>query len=73
MSRPDLLWNTFWDRTLNLRHRVPTPCAFRSVEEWVPVFLEHGLETTYSETYRPKWPTLMTYHHTLFVLNREQE
>jgi len=73
MSRADLLWNTFWDKVLNLRHRVPTPLAFRSVEEWVPIFLEHGLETTYTETYRPKWPTLMTYHHSLFVLDREQE
>ena len=69
----DHAFNVFWDRVLNLRHRVPTPLAFRSVEEWVPIFLENGLETTYTETYRPKWPTLMTYHHTLFVLDREQE
>src|SRR5207249_1289727 len=43
MSRADLRWNTFWDKVLNLRHRVPTPCAFRSVDEWEPVFMEHGL------------------------------
>ena len=35
--------------------------------------MEHGLGITYTETYRPKWPTLMTYHHTVFVLDREQE
>ncbi len=73
MSRADLVCNTFWDRVLNLRHGVPTPCAFRTVAEWMPVFLEHGLEATHVESYRPRWPTLMTYHHTLFVLDREQE
>jgi hypothetical protein len=25
----------------------------------------------HTETYRAKWPTLGTYHHTLFVLDRE--
>jgi ubiquinone/menaquinone biosynthesis C-methylase UbiE len=72
-SRADLAWNTFWDRLLNLRHGVPTPLAFRPMQEWLPIFLEHGLEATHVETYRPKWPTLMTYHHTLFVLDPETE
>ena len=72
-TRVEHVCNVFWDKVLNLRHRVPTPCAFRSVDEWEPVFMEHGLGITYTETYRPKWPTLMTYHHTVFVLDREQE
>jgi ubiquinone/menaquinone biosynthesis C-methylase UbiE len=73
ISRVDLACNTFWDKVLNLRHGVPTPCTFRPVEEWLPIFMEHGLEARHIESYRPKWPTLMTYHHTLFVLDREQE
>ena len=72
-DRLDLVLNTVWDKVLNWRHGVPTPCAFRTVGEWLPEFMEHGLEAVHVETYRPKWPTLMTYHHTLFVLDREQE
>jgi ubiquinone/menaquinone biosynthesis C-methylase UbiE len=71
MSRVDRAFNVFWDRVLNLRHGVPTPCAFRSVGEWGEAFLEHGLQAVHVESYRPKWPTLMTYHHSLFVLERE--
>jgi hypothetical protein len=41
------------------------------VEEWIAVFEEQDLEAVHVESYRPKWPTLMTYHHTLFVLERE--
>jgi len=67
----DLAFNVFWDKVLNLRHRIPTPFAFRSVEEWPAVFMGHGLEAVHVETYRPKWPTLATYHHTLFVLEHE--
>lgn len=70
-GRLDLALNTVWDKVLNWRHGVPTPCAFRSVGEWLPVFMAHGLETVGVETYRSKWPTLMTYHHTLFVLDHE--
>lgn len=70
-TRVDWMFNVFWDKVLNLRHGIPTPFAFRSVEEWPAVFLEHGLQVTHEETYRPKWPTLGTYHHTLFVLERE--
>lgn len=73
LSAVDRAFNIFWDRLLNLRHGVPTPCAFRGVGEWRAVFMEHGLEPVHVETYRPKWPTLMTYHHTLFVLDREAE
>jgi SAM-dependent methyltransferase len=72
MSRADLAFNLFWDRVLNLRHGVPTPFSFRTVPEWLDVFHEHDLEATHIESYRPKWPTLMTYHHTLFVLERER-
>jgi ubiquinone/menaquinone biosynthesis C-methylase UbiE len=71
MSRVDHAFNVFWDRVLNLRHGVPTPCTFRTAREWLDVFQEHDLEAVHVETYRPKWPTLMTYHHTLFVLERE--
>jgi len=60
-----------WDKVLNLRHAVPTPFAFRSVDEWREVFDELELAVRHVETYRPKWPTLMTYHHTLFVLGRD--
>ena len=63
--------NVFWDTVLNLRHGVPTPFAFRGVEEWREVFEEHGLEVVHVESYRPLWPTLGTYHHSLFVLDRE--
>jgi ubiquinone/menaquinone biosynthesis C-methylase UbiE len=70
-NRFDRAFNLFWDKVLNLRHGVPTPFAFRGVEEWLDVFLEHGLRAIHVETYRPKWPTLMTYHHSLFVLERE--
>jgi hypothetical protein len=70
-TRVDHVFNVFWDKILNLRHGVPTPLTFRSVDEWREVFMEHGLAVSHVESYRPKWPTLMTYHHTLFVLERE--
>jgi SAM-dependent methyltransferase len=70
-NRIDWLCNAFWDKVLNLRHGVPIPLTFRSVSEWEAVFMEHGLSAAHVESYRPKWPTLMTYHHTLFVLERE--
>ena len=71
LSAVDRAFNVFWDKALNLRHGVPTPFAFREVDEWIAVFMEHGLEPVRVETYRPKWPTLMTYHHTLYVLRHE--
>ncbi|HYT30745.1 MAG TPA: methyltransferase domain-containing protein [Actinomycetota bacterium] len=67
----DRAFNVLWDRALNLRHGVPTPCTFRGVDEWLGVFQEHGLRADDVETYRPLWPTLGTYHHTLFALERE--
>jgi SAM-dependent methyltransferase len=67
----DRAFNVFWDRVLNLRHGVPTPFAFRSVDDWTGVFMEHGLSAVHVESYRPIWPTMGTYHHTLFVLERE--
>jgi SAM-dependent methyltransferase len=72
MNRVDHAFNVFWDKLLNLRHGVPTPCSFRGVDEWLDVFREHDLEAVHVETYRPKWPTLMTYHHTLFALEPER-
>ena len=68
----DRAFNTVWDKVLNLRHGVPTPFAFRGVEEWTAFFLEHGLAPTSVRSYRPWWPTLATYHHTAFVLERER-
>jgi SAM-dependent methyltransferase len=65
--------NVLWDKLLNLRHGVPTPFAFRTRDEWLAVFMEHGLAAVHVESYRPKWPTLGTYHHTLFVLEPEQQ
>lgn len=69
MGPVDRVCNVFWDKVLNLRHGVPTPCTFRTVQEWGDVFAEHDLELDHVESYRPKWPTLMTYHHSLFVLS----
>ncbi|TMK81974.1 MAG: class I SAM-dependent methyltransferase [Actinobacteria bacterium] len=68
MSPVDRVCNVFWDKVLNSRHGVPTPFTFRSVGEWIDVFAEHDLELEHVESYRPKWPTLMTYHHSVFVL-----
>lgn len=69
-GRMDQAFNAAWDKLLNLRHGVPTPLAFRPVQEWLGVFDELGLGVRHVESYRPKWPTLMTYHHTMFVLDR---
>jgi SAM-dependent methyltransferase len=71
MSRVEWAFNAFWDKVLNLRHGVPTPLAFRRVEEWREVFCRQGLVPVHAESYRPMWPTLGTYHHTLFVLHPE--
>jgi hypothetical protein len=72
-SRVDWVFNMIWDRILNLRHATPTPFTYRSVQEWVAVFMEHGLSVIHLETYRPRWPTLAMYPHTLFVVEREPE
>ncbi len=69
-SRFERAVNAAWDRVLNLRHGVPTPCMFRSTEAWTRLFEDHGLRIAHRERYRPIWPTLGTYHHTLFVLDR---
>ena len=69
-SRVDRAFNVAWDKVLNLRHGVPTPFSFRTVEEWSAMFEEHGLEVRHVETYRARWPTLMTYRHAMFVLDR---
>ncbi len=68
-SRLDRALNVFWDRTLNLRHGVPTPFTFRGPEGWRSVFRRAGLRVRHLDTYRAKWPSLMTYHHTLFILD----
>jgi SAM-dependent methyltransferase len=69
-TRVDLAFNMAWDRLLNLRHRVPTPFTFRDVAEWTREFKERDLSILHVETYRPMWPTLRTYPHTVFVLDR---
>ena len=68
-SRVDRWFNVAWDWALNVRHGVPTPFTFRSVEAWTDTFGRHELPVVHKETYRPMWPTLGTYHHTLFVLD----
>jgi ubiquinone/menaquinone biosynthesis C-methylase UbiE len=67
-SRVDRAFNVFWDRLLNLRHRVPCPYTFRTAHEWIRVFKERDLSIVHSETYRALWPTLGMYHHSAFVL-----
>lgn len=67
-SRVDRVMNVAWDWVLNLRHGVPRPFTFRTARGWAEVFERSGLEVRHAETYRARWPTLMTYHHTLFVL-----
>lgn len=67
-SRLERRINVAWDWALNLRHGVPKPFTFRTVEGWGEVFARAGLTVRRSLRYRARWPTLMTYHHTLFVL-----
>lgn len=69
LHRVDRAFNVFWDWALNLRHGVPKPFTFRDVEGWGEVFAGLGLRARHVESYRPWWPTLGTYHHTLFVLD----
>ena len=68
-SAVDRVFNVAWDWLLNVRHGVPTPFTFRTVRGWQAVFERHGLELSHRETYRPLWPTLGTYHHSLFVID----
>lgn len=69
-SSADRAINVAWDWALNLRHGVPRPFTFRTVEGWSQAFRRAGLTAHHTETYRARWPTLMTYHHTLFVLDK---
>lgn len=69
LSRTDRVFNVAWDWLLNLRHGVPKPFTFRDVEGWREVFGRAGLRVRATDTYRPLWPTLATYHHTLFSLD----
>jgi ubiquinone/menaquinone biosynthesis C-methylase UbiE len=69
-TKADLAFNKAWDWFLNRRHRVPCPFTFRRAHEWLDVFKGHDLELVHAETYRPLWPTLKTYPHTVFVLDR---
>ena len=69
-TRLDLVLNKGWDWLLNRRHRVPCPFTFRKKSEWVNVFKGHDFDVVHSETYRPIWPTLRSYPHTVFVLDR---
>ncbi len=70
-SRLDRGFNIAWDWVLNLRHGVPKPFTFRTVAGWREVFGRAGLAVRQTDTYRARWPSLMTYHHTLFVLEPE--
>jgi len=69
-TRSDLVFNKAWDWVLNRRHHVPCPFTFRRADEWIDLFKRRDLSIAYTETYRPMWPTLKTYPHTLFVLDR---
>ena len=69
-NKIDLVFNKAWDWILNQRHGIPVPFTFRSVEAWTDVFSQNGFRVGHAESYRPKWPTLAMYHHTLFVLER---
>ena len=69
-SKLDLVFNKGWDWLLNRRHRVPCPFTFRSADEWAEVFKGRDLSIAHAETYRPMWPSLKTYPHSLFVLDR---
>jgi SAM-dependent methyltransferase len=69
-SKVDRAFNVAWDWVLNLRHGVPTPFTFRTVDAWREVFEDLDLTVSTVETYRARWPTLLTYHHSLFVLER---
>jgi SAM-dependent methyltransferase len=73
LSRVDRVFNVAWDWALNLRHGVPKPFTFRTVEGWRSRFRRLGLSEVAAETYRPMWPTLATYRHTLFVFDRTGE
>ena len=44
--------------------------TFRSKEQWRDIFSQNGFRVGHTESYRPKWPTLAMYHHSLFVLDR---
>ncbi len=69
-SRRERAINAGWDWLLNIRHGVPTPFTFRSARDWLKVFEARDVSVRHVETYRPVWPTLGTYRHTLFVLDR---
>lgn len=68
--RVDLVFNKAWDWILNQRHGIPVPFTFRSRAEWTEIFSANGYRIGHAESYRPKWPTLAMYHHSLFVLDR---
>jgi SAM-dependent methyltransferase len=70
VTRADLAWNKAWDRLLNWRHGVPTPFTFRSPGAWLDAFKDHDLSIAHAETFRPLIPSLKTYPHSLFVLDR---
>ena len=70
-SRAERAVNVAWDWALNLRHGVPKPFTFRTVDGWRSVFPRVGLREVAARTYRPKWPTLATYRHTAFALEPE--
>jgi ubiquinone/menaquinone biosynthesis C-methylase UbiE len=69
-SVADRVFNVAWDWLLNLRHGVPTPFTFRTVDGWTELFKDRSLALAHVESYRPMWPTLKSYHHTIFVLDR---
>jgi ubiquinone/menaquinone biosynthesis C-methylase UbiE len=69
-NRLDLMFNKAWDWTLNRRHGVPCPFTFRSPDGWVRLFKSRDLSIVHTNTYRPLWPSLRMYPHSVFVLDR---
>jgi ubiquinone/menaquinone biosynthesis C-methylase UbiE len=62
--------NTVWDFVLNAYLGVATPFTFRTTAQWLREFERNGMVASHVERYRPMWPTLKTYHHTFFVLEK---
>jgi SAM-dependent methyltransferase len=69
-TKVDLAFNKGWDWLLNRRHHVPCPFTFRDADGWIDLFKACDLSIVHAETYRPMWPSLKTYPHSLFVLDR---
>ncbi|HYE22662.1 MAG TPA: class I SAM-dependent methyltransferase [Verrucomicrobiae bacterium] len=66
-SSIERITNSIWDLLLNLPFGIPTPLTFRSKEEWLKVLDGYKVDTI---TYRPVWPVMKTYTHTIFSVEK---